>query len=86
MLMISAYLQAAMNHARYEMIEDPEPFYGEIPECRGVWAKGKTLEQCRRELLSALESWLLFSLQKGLPIEEIDGLTLEATEAEPVHG
>lgn len=84
--MISEYLQAAMNRARYEMIEDEEPFYGEIPECRGVWATGKSLEECRRELLSALESWLLFRLHKGLPTPLLDGLTLTAPEAEAVHG
>ena len=78
--MISEYLQAAMNRARYEMIEDEEPFYGEIPECRGVWATGKSLEECRRELLSALESWLLFSLDKGIPTPLLDGLTLSAPD------
>ena len=38
-------------------IDDPEPFYGEIPELQGVWATGKTLEACRDDLMSALEDW-----------------------------
>ena len=41
--MISDYLDAAMKRAHYEMIEDEEPFYGEISECQGVWATGASL-------------------------------------------
>jgi len=36
------------------MIHDSEPFYGEIPECPGVWANGKTLEECRENSRQAL--------------------------------
>jgi predicted RNase H-like HicB family nuclease len=59
--MLTQYLQAALDRARYEMIEDEEPYYGEVPELPGVWATGETLEACRRNLVSALEDWLLFS-------------------------
>jgi predicted RNase H-like HicB family nuclease len=72
--MISEYLAAAMRHARYEIIEDEEPFYGEIPETRGVWATGTTLEACREELLSVLESWILIRIAKGMEIPMVDGL------------
>ena len=74
--MISEYLAAAMRHARYEIIEDERPFYGEIPETRGVWANGPTLEACRQELLSALESWILIRIANGMSIPEIDGSTI----------
>ncbi len=63
--MISQYIQAAMSRARHEMIDDPEPFYGEIRECQGVWATGKTLEEYRQTLLETLEGWLVLSLQRG---------------------
>ena len=46
--MITEYINAALSHAKYEIIEDTEPYYGEIPELKGVWATGKTLEECRR--------------------------------------
>ena len=68
MRVISEYFDTAMRRARYEMIDDPEPFYGEISECQGVWATGKTLEECRQTLLETLEGWLVLSLQRGLPI------------------
>ena len=83
--MLSSYLNAAMRRARYELIDDPEPYYGEIPDCQGVWATAKSLEDCRRELLETLEGWVVLSLQKGLPIPVLDGITLAAEEPAPVH-
>jgi len=65
--MLLQYIQAALDRAHYEMIEDDEPFYGEVPELSGVWATGPTLEDCRRNLAAAIEDWLLFSVSRGLP-------------------
>ena len=56
-------INAAMERARYEIIEDDEPYYAEIPEVKGVWATGKTLEECRQNLAAALKLWHLFSVQ-----------------------
>ena len=50
------------------MIEDDEPYYGEVPELEGVWASGKTLEECRRNLAEVIDGWLVIRLKKGLPI------------------
>jgi len=74
--MLTQYLHAALDRARYEIIEDEEPFYGEVPELPGVWATGKTLEVCRSNLASALEDWILFSLAKGLPIPALGDVVL----------
>jgi len=62
--MLTAYIQNALNLAHYEMIEDDEPFYGEVPGLDGVWATARTLEQCRANLSVAIEDWLLFSIAK----------------------
>ncbi|HSW51474.1 MAG TPA: hypothetical protein VLH09_14910 [Bryobacteraceae bacterium] len=78
--MLTAYLRAAMRHARYEMMEDGQPYYGEIPVCEGVWAAGATLEQCREELESALEDWFLFRLSRQLPVPVIDEIDLTVRE------
>ena len=69
--MILRYVRAAMEQAHYEIIDDPEPYYGEISECKGVWATGETLEGCRRNLEEALEGWIVVRLQRGLPIPPI---------------
>jgi predicted RNase H-like HicB family nuclease len=66
--MITEYIQEALNRAKYEMIEDDEPFYGEIPDLPGVWATGKTLEKCREQLKEVVEGWILLSVRKGMPI------------------
>ncbi|NOZ95980.1 MAG: type II toxin-antitoxin system HicB family antitoxin [Acidobacteria bacterium] len=74
--MLLEYLQAALDRAHYEIIEDEEPFYGEIPGITGVWASGRTLEECRRNLAAVLEDWLLFTIAQGQPIPEIGGVTI----------
>ena len=66
--MIAEYNQVALNRAKYDLIEDDEPFYGEIPELQGVYATGKTLEECREQLKDVIEGWILLSIRKGLPI------------------
>jgi len=66
--MLTEYLRAGMERAHYEMIEDEEPFYGEIPGIEGVWATGKTFEACRERLATALEDWVLFSVSQGYEI------------------
>ena len=53
--MIHEYIQAAMECASYELIDDEEPYYGEVPQLQGVWATGKSLEACRRNLAHRLK-------------------------------
>ena len=60
--MLTEYIVKQLKKARYELIEDGT-YYGEINGLRGVWANAKTLESCRRELQSVLESWLLLKIQ-----------------------
>jgi len=74
--MLTKYLEAAMRHARYEILADDGTYYGEIPECQGVYANAPTLEECRSELAEVLEDWLLFRIYKNLPLPKIDGIEL----------
>ncbi|TAM46806.1 MAG: type II toxin-antitoxin system HicB family antitoxin [Acidobacteria bacterium] len=57
-------INAARECARYEIIEDDEPYYAEIPKVKGVWATGKNLEECRRNLAAALKGHVLFSVPR----------------------
>jgi len=66
--MLTEYIEEALKLAKYEIIEDEEPFYGEVEELPGVWATGKTLEECRSNLKEVIEGWILVSLKKNLPI------------------
>ena len=75
--MFAEYIQAAMDKATYEIIDDSEPFYGEVPELQGLWATGKTLEECRKNLMEALEDWIAAHLAWGYPIPPLEGHILE---------
>jgi len=75
--MIIQYIETALAHARYDVIADEEPYYGEVPELPGVWATGKTLEECRRNLMGVIDGWIIVRLRRGLPIPPIDNCTIE---------
>jgi predicted RNase H-like HicB family nuclease len=68
---IVEYIEAALEKAKYEIIEDEEPYYGEVPGLDGVWATGKTLEECRHNLAEVIDGWVVVRLRKGLPIPSI---------------
>nr|VFJ54307.1 MAG: Predicted nuclease of the RNAse H fold, HicB family [Candidatus Kentron sp. FW]VFJ75519.1 MAG: Predicted nuclease of the RNAse H fold, HicB family [Candidatus Kentron sp. FW] len=74
--MITQYLNNAMKHARYEILEDDGSYYGEIPECRGVYANADTLEDCRDRLEEVLEDWILLRIHNHLAIPVIEGIEL----------
>lgn len=85
-VMLTEYIEAALEKARYELIQDEEPYYGEIPDLEGVWATGKTLEECRRNLKETLEAWLIFRLRRGMPIPSVGGYSIEEQEAIETSG
>lgn len=59
--MFTEYVEQAMRKASYELIEDGT-FFGTIPGFDGLWANGSTLEECREELITTLEEWLITGL------------------------
>ena len=73
--MLTEYIDKALRHAHYELMENGR-FWGEIRPLQGVWADGDTLEQCRETLREVLEDWLLIGLRHGHPIPVIEGIDL----------
>ena len=70
--MLTEYIDEALRRARYELIEDEEtPYYGEVPELPGVWASGRTLEGCRRDLKEVIEGWILVSVKRSLDLPRL---------------
>jgi len=63
--MLIEYIEAALARAKYEIIRDDEPYYGEIPNLKGVWATGRTLEECRKRLSEVIEGWIIIRLRRG---------------------
>lgn len=78
--MIVQYITAALASARYEEIEDEEPWYGEIPGLHGVWATGRTRGEARARLAGALDGWLLVRLRRALSIPPMGSIRLEPAE------
>ncbi len=78
--MLTRYIQAAMEHARHEILEDGS-YYGEIPGLQGVWVNEKTLEACREDLRDALEGWIVLGLRLGHSLPVVDGLELAVQKA-----
>ena len=70
--MLTDYINAALRHARYEILSDDGSYYGEIPELPGVWANAETLEACREELRETLESWTTLGLARQHKLPPID--------------
>ena len=46
----------------------------EIPDFEGVWANGKTVEECRKELMGVLEEWLILKIKNKDPIPVVKGI------------
>lgn len=78
--MLTEYIEEALKKAKYEIIDDEEPFYGEVEELKGVWATGKTLEECRSNLKDVIEGWLLLSVKRGLPIPKLGDFEVKELE------
>ena len=62
--MLTEFIERQLKKARYKILKDGS-YFGEIPGFRGVWANAKNLEDCRAELKSAFEDWILFKLKDG---------------------
>ena len=78
--MLTQYIKAAMRHAKYEILLSDTTFYGEIPDCNGVYANAATLEECREELEEVLEEWILLRVAQHLPLPVIEGRELAIKE------
>jgi predicted RNase H-like HicB family nuclease len=77
--MLTDYLEAAMRRGEYEQMPDGS-WWGSIPGFKGLWADAPTQEACRAELRSALEDWVLFTLNRQLAMPVLDGIDLTVTD------
>ena len=74
--MIIEYCQKAIERAEYKELDDGS-WFAEIPGFQGVWANGESVEQCRNELVTVLEEWLLLKVRDGDLIPDVEGLKVE---------
>lgn len=78
--MLTKYIDTAMRTAKYKILSDDGSYYGEIPKLQGVWANADTLEECRDELQSGLEDWIMFKLELGQTIPSLNGVSISTKE------
>ena len=67
---LTGYIESALSQAEYDKLEDGT-YSGRIPLCKGVIAFGKTLRECKDELHSTFEDWILVGLKLGHPLPVI---------------
>jgi predicted RNase H-like HicB family nuclease len=58
---MSEYCQKAIERAEYKKLADGS-WFAEISGFQGVWANGDSVDQCRNELVTVLEEWLLLNV------------------------
>jgi len=80
--MFAEYVQAALRHATYEILEDGT-YMATVAGLQGVIAVGDTIEDCRDDLIGAIEGWVALGLRLGHAIPPIDGHGINVS-AEPV--
>jgi predicted RNase H-like HicB family nuclease len=87
--LLTEYIQKAMSKALYDKLED-DTYCGQIPQCPGTIAFGRTLYECQEELKSVLEGWLIVKIRHGDTLPVIEGIDLNSAAPraeEPVsHG
>ena len=72
---LTDYIQQAMAQAVFEDLGDGT-YGGTIPPCWGVIAFGDTVAECREELRSALEDWMLTGMRWGHELPVVAGIDL----------
>ncbi len=77
--MLLEYIQATLEKAEYKQL-DNSTWFAEVPDFEGVWANGKTVEECRKELVEVIEDWLLLKLRDGDPVPVVKGIDISIKE------
>lgn len=82
---LTEYIEQAVAQAKIEELGESS-FGGTIPTCLGVVALGNTPSECREELRSVLEEWVLVGLRLGHHLPVVGGIDLNSeVTSEPVE-
>lgn len=73
--MLTEYVEKGMLLAQVEKMEDGR-YFASIPIFKGLWADGDTQDECRSELRSCLEEWLVIALREDDELPELAGVSL----------
>ena len=62
--MFSEYVQEALKLAKYDTLEDGS-YIATVEGLQGMIAIGDSIEDCRRDLIEVIESWIALRLRLG---------------------
>ena len=72
---LTTYIKSTLEKAVLKQLEDGS-YFGQIPDCPGVWANEQDLEYCRQVLQEVFEEWLLLKLKDNDPLPVIGEVNL----------
>lgn len=55
---LAEYIEAALETAQHEAIDDGKRVYAEARSFRGAWAEGRTLAEAKSQLREVLKGWI----------------------------
>ena len=77
--MLGEYIQGAIEDAEYKQLEDGS-WFAEIPGFDGVWANGKSIQECRKELIEVLEEWIILKIKDKDKLPIVKGIDINIKE------
>ena len=81
---LTDYIEREMSYAVHEEVEEDGTYAGTILPYLGIIAFAPTPGECKHELRSTLEDWMLVGFRLGHELPVIDGLELNP-RMEPVR-
>jgi predicted RNase H-like HicB family nuclease len=73
------YINRAIESAEYKKLDD-RSWFAEIPGFVGVWANGRSVEECRKELIEVLEEWIILKIKDNEIVPVLNGIDINITE------
>jgi predicted RNase H-like HicB family nuclease len=68
------YVEAALQTARYQKIEDGTRVYADVPDFPGAWADGRTRNEATKTLRQVLRGWVELQLERGQSVPKLKGV------------
>ena len=68
------YIEAALQTARYQKIENGTRVYADVPDFPGAWADGRTRNEATKTLRQVLRGWVELQLERGQSVPKLKGV------------
>src|SRR5215472_641826 len=78
---LADYIAEILKNAEYEKGEQLDVIVAEAPDLPGCLTQGATFEEARKNLVDAIEVWLLSGLRSGEDPPVVNGCRLAITTA-----